>query len=263
MRLVIKKMFYNEMMNRFILIFATVIATNPLYANEPAPHDAPAPKPAPKPAAKVAAKATPKVEAAPNEKSIEAFWDIARTQFEVRDYLKAAQTLEELVKVHPKHWEARPIGAWFYWEASKRTSGRERSSLEKSAETFIMDGLKDHADSWLYNREVGDFYRLRAGSISKAYPYYNRSVETFASATPVQKASLLDRLARSAEELGRNGDAVTASCRALEFDAKDQMALARIAKWSGNCKRKGINLDLENEHEAAPESPKSHGETSH
>ncbi len=194
--------------------------------------------------------------------SIEEHWKIARDHFEKRAYLEGAEQLQLLVNDHPTHWEARPIGAWFFWEASKRLAGHERSVLEKRAEAFILTGLVGNERSWFYNRELGDFYRLRAGSNAKAYPYYKQAVDNFESASKVQKAALLDRLARSAEELGRKGDAVTASCRALEFDPDDKMAKARLNNLTGNCKRKGINLDLEGESEVDPKNPKTPEESS-
>ncbi|HVJ63878.1 MAG TPA: hypothetical protein VM901_01345 [Bdellovibrionota bacterium] len=196
-------------------------------------------------------------------KSVVAYWANAKEHLAKREYLEAASELERLVTDHPSESDARPIGAWFYWEASKRLTGAERSKLEKKAEAFILAGHAGNETSWFYNRELGDFYRLRVGSTTKSHDYYQKAVEHFASASKVQKAALLDRVARSAEELGRKGDAVLASCRALEFDAEDKMAKNRILALSGNCTRKGVNLKLEGVNAADPESPKSHEGSSH
>lgn len=197
--------------------------------------------------------------------TLEEHWQTARSQYDSHQYQAAAETLEKLLKEYPDHWQARPIGAWFYWEASKNNAGQDRVALEKKAENMILDGLKDSANlkSWVYEREVGDFYRLRVGSTTKAYPYYQKSVEYFESANQVQKAALLDRLARSSEELGRKGDAVTASCKALELDPEDKMAKNRIKNLAGNCTRKGINLKMEGESETEPAAPKPAEESHH
>lgn len=195
--------------------------------------------------------------------TVEQHWAIARDHFEKREYLAGAEQLQKLVEDHPSHFEARPIGAWFFWEASKHLAGHERSAMEKKAESFILGGFKANETSWFYNRELGDFYRLRVGSNPKAYPYYKQAVDNFGTATKIQKAALLDRLARSSEELGRKGDAVTASCRALELDPEDKMAKGRIKNLAGNCKRKGINLDFEDVSADVPEIPKTPEGSSH
>ena len=196
-------------------------------------------------------------------KSVVAYWATAKEHLAKREYLEAANELERLVADHPSESDPRPIGAWFFWEASKRLTGGERSKLEKKAEAFILAGHAGNETSWFYNRELGDFYRLRVGSTTKSHDYYQKAVEHFASASNVQKAALLDRVARSSEELGRKGDAVLASCRALEFDAEDKMAKNRIQALSGNCTRKGVNLKLEGVNAADPEIPKSHEGSSH
>jgi tetratricopeptide (TPR) repeat protein len=194
--------------------------------------------------------------------TIKEHWAIAKNHFEKREYLQGAEQLEKLVSEHPNHFDARPIGAWFFWEASKRLAGSERSALEARAEAFILAGLPANQESWFYHRELGDFYRLRVGSTTKSHIHYQQAVKYFESASKIQKAALLDRLARSSEELGRKGDAVTASCRALEFDPDDKMAQARIKNLAGNCKRKGFNLDLEDESADAPKTPTSDEATS-
>lgn len=197
--------------------------------------------------------------------TIEEHWQTAKKYFEAKEYLEAAKSLEKLLSDHPSHWEARPMGAWFYWEASKKSTGSERSTLEKKAEHIILEGLKNPSEqeSWLYHRELGDFYKLRKNDAIRAYPYYKKSTELFSKASSTQKASVYDRLARTAEELGRKGEAVEASCRALELDPKDKMALARIKKLSGDCKRKNINVSLPGEDEADPKKPKPDEGSSH
>lgn len=197
--------------------------------------------------------------------TIEQHWEVAKSLYESREYSQAGDAVAKLLAEHPQHWDARPIGAWFYWEASKRANGSDRTNLEKKAEAMILEGLRtpELTTSWVYQREIGDFYRLRQASNVKAYPYYKNSVEHFASASPIQQASLLDRLARSAEELGRKGEAVKASCQALELDPSDHMAKNRLKKLAGNCERKGIHVKTEDGSEAHPKDPKPDAAKSH
>jgi len=182
------------------------------------------------------------------QRNSEDLWKIAECFRKEGDVRQAVASLREIVRKDPQDIEASFIAAWLIWEEGHKNGGRDEQRATKEALQELKRSRVNNPSHWLMDTEIGDFYYLRMRAPQLAYPEYlkarNHYDGDFArnvdKASSGRKASIENRIARSAEGLGRPGEAVEASCRALFFDPDDKEALQRIKKHSGSCDKKGV-----------------------
>jgi tetratricopeptide (TPR) repeat protein len=183
------------------------------------------------------------------QRSSEDLWRVAECFRNENDIRQAVASLREITRKDPKDIEAAFIAAWLIWEEGHKKGGREEQSAIKEALDELKKSRINNPTHWLIDTEIGDFYFLRMQAPHLAYPEYLKArshydgdfARNVDKASVGRKASIENRIARSAEAIGRKGEAVEASCRALFFDPDDKEALERIEKLSGSCERKAVS----------------------
>jgi len=182
------------------------------------------------------------------QKTSEDLWNIAECFKNQKDYRQAVASLRQVVRKDPQDIEAVFVLAWMLWEEGRYIGGREEKLNTRKALQELKNARISNPTHWLLDVEIGDFYFLRMSAPDLAYPEYitarkhytgdfARSVD---EATIGRKASIENRIARTAAAIGRKGEAVEASCRALFYDPDDKEAKKRIEDLSGSCDRKGV-----------------------
>lgn len=175
-------------------------------------------------------------------------WKIAECYQEQANIDQAVASLREIVRKDSKNLEASFVMAWLTWEQGRAIGGRSEKKKLQEALGHLTRARKNNPTHWLLDVEIGDFYFLRLKKPELAYPEYlkarsnydgdfSRDVE---AASKGRKTSIENRIARTALILGRKGEAVEASCRALYFDPDDAEAKLRIENLSGSCARKAV-----------------------
>jgi tetratricopeptide (TPR) repeat protein len=175
-------------------------------------------------------------------------WALAECFFKSGSILRAAEALDQMVDAHPREIEAAATGAWLYWQESTRVGGSEEKKRIEQALGLLSRARSANPSSWELYTEIGDFYSLRLNQADQAYAFYLKARELASGdssrkipeASPGRKAAIENRIARSAEQLDRKGEAVEASCRALFFDPDDATAKRRVEKLFGSCVRKQV-----------------------
>jgi tetratricopeptide (TPR) repeat protein len=177
------------------------------------------------------------------------YWKTMTCYFQQNEFEKAAQTGELLLSKHPNNLQAYTLTSWFYWKTSNKLSGSQESDLIEKALQLLNQMVAQFPQSWQAYVERSDYYYLRLKRLDLAYAdlikardlYHLAEAESRSQeATVGQKASIENRIARISENLGRTGEAVEASCRALYFDPDDPSALDRIKRLAGSCLRKKV-----------------------
>lgn len=182
------------------------------------------------------------------QKSTEDLWRVAECYRKEGDPKQAVASLREIVRKDPRDLEASFIAAWLLWEDGHRRGGREEQDKTREALEELKSARVNNPSHWLMDTELGDFYLLRLKAPELAFPEYIKArghydgdfARNVENASPGRKASIENRIARTADMIGRKGESVEASCRALFFDPDDKEALARIERLSGSCERKGV-----------------------
>lgn len=182
------------------------------------------------------------------QRTTEDLWAVSECFRKEGDSSQAIASLREIQRKSPQELEASFIVAWLIWEEGHKKGGSEEQKGVQEALNELKKARVNNPTHWLLDVEIGDFYFLRMKAPQLAYPeflnarkHYDgdfaRSVE---KASPGRKAAIENRIARTVEVLGRPGEAVEASCRALFFDPDDKEALKRIETHSGSCERKDV-----------------------
>ncbi|MEO5668387.1 MAG: tetratricopeptide repeat protein [Bdellovibrionota bacterium] len=182
------------------------------------------------------------------QKTSEELWKVAECFRRENESSQAVASLRAIVRKDPRDLEASFVAAWLLWEDGHHKGGREEQNKTREALEELKKARMNNPSHWMMDTELGDFYLLRLKAPELAMPEYlkarshydgdfARSVE---NASTGRKTSIENRIARTADMLGRKGEAVEASCRALFFDPDDKEALARIERLAGSCERKGI-----------------------
>jgi tetratricopeptide (TPR) repeat protein len=182
------------------------------------------------------------------QKSTEDLWRVAECFRKEGDPKQAVASLREIVRKDPRDLEASFIAAWLLWEDGHRRGGREEQDKTREALEELKSARVNNPSHWLMDTELGDFYLLRLKAPELAFPEYIKArshydgdfARNVENASPGRKVSIENRIARTADMIGRKGESVEASCRALFFDPDDKEALARIERLSGSCERKGV-----------------------
>ncbi len=182
------------------------------------------------------------------QKSKDELWTMSECFFKIGDSVKAAEILRKLSREFPRELKAYFAASWLLWQ-----SGRTLNRTEETAKTLEALGELERArvsnpNHWEVDVEMGDFYSLRLRNPEKAYVEYERArkhydgdyARSVPKAVPGMKAAIENRIARVTEKLGRNGEAVEASCRALFYDPDDKAAKERVERLSGSCVRKQV-----------------------
>ncbi len=182
------------------------------------------------------------------QRSSEDLWKVAECFRKEDDTKQAVASLREISRQFPQDLEASFIAAWLIWEEGHRRGGREEQNKTREALEELKKARLNNPSHWLMDTELGDFYLLRMKAPELAMPEYLKArshydgdfARNVEAASVGRKTSIENRIARTAELLGRMGEAVEASCRALFFDPDDKEALMRIERRSGSCERKGV-----------------------
>ena len=182
------------------------------------------------------------------QRTSEDLWIVAECFKKQKDYRQAVASLRQIVRKDPQDIEAVFVLAWMLWEEGRHVGGRQEKLRTRKALQELKNARIINPTHWLLDVEIGDFYFLRMSAPDMAYPEYilarkhydgdfARSVD---KASMGRKSSIENRIARTAEVIGRKGEAVEASCRALYYDPDDKEAEERIKRLSGSCDRKGV-----------------------
>ncbi len=182
------------------------------------------------------------------QQSSEDLWNIAECFRDQKDYRQSVASLRQIVRKDPQDIEAVFVLAWMLWEEGRFIGGREEKLRTRKALQELKNARIINPTHWLLDSEIGDFYFLRMNAPDLAYPEYIKAREHYVGdfarsveeASKGRKSSIENRIARTAELIGRKGEAVEASCLALYYDPDDKEADERIKKLSGSCDRKGI-----------------------
>jgi len=182
------------------------------------------------------------------QKTTEDLWKVAECFRKENDPKQAVASLREITRKDPKDLEASFIAAWLLWEEGHRLGGREEQSKTREALEELKKARVNNPSHWQMDTELGDFYLLRLKAPELAFPEYIKArlhydgdfARNVENASVGRKTAIENRIARTADLIGRKGEAVEASCRALFFDPDDKEALARIERLSGSCERKGV-----------------------
>lgn len=183
-----------------------------------------------------------------SQKTAEDLWRVAECFRKENDPKQAIASLREITRKDPRDLEASFVAAWLLWEEGRRLGGREEQSKTREALEELKKARVNNPSHWQMDTELGDFYLLRLKAPELAFPEYIKArahydgdfARNVESASVGRKASIENRIARTADLIGRKGESVEASCRALFFDPDDKEALARIERLSGSCERKGV-----------------------
>jgi tetratricopeptide (TPR) repeat protein len=182
------------------------------------------------------------------QKTSEDLWKVAECFRKEGDPGQAIASLREITRKDPRDLEAAFITAWLLWEDGHRRGGREEQARTREALEELKQARVNNPSHWLMDTELGDFYLLRLKAPELAYPEYVKArshydgdfARNVEAASVGRKTAIENRIARTSEMIGRKGEAVEASCRAMFFDPDDKEALQRIERLSGSCERKGV-----------------------
>jgi tetratricopeptide (TPR) repeat protein len=183
------------------------------------------------------------------QKTSENLWQVAECFRKEGETRQAIASLREIIRKDPRDLEASFITAWLLWEEGRRIGGRDEQNRTKEALEELKKARINNPTHWMMDVELGDFYFLRMRAPQLAHPEYLKArahydgdfARNVDKASAGRKTSIENRIARTAHALGRNGEAVEASCRALFFDPDDKEALDRIKNLAGSCERKGVS----------------------
>ena len=182
------------------------------------------------------------------QKTSEELWKVAECFRKEGDPGQAIASLREVTRKDPRDIEAAFVTAWLLFEDGHRRGGREEQNRTREALEELKQARVNNPSHWLMDTELGDFYLLRLKAPELAFPEYIKArshydgdfARNVEAASVGRKTSIENRIARTAEMIGRKGEAVEASCRAMFFDPDDKEALTRIERLAGSCERKGV-----------------------
>lgn len=182
------------------------------------------------------------------QKSNDDLWRLADCLFKRGETQRTIKTLRELRLRGSKDIETYAIASWLLWNEAQSRSSEQEKILKSEAEAELDQAVAELPRHWAAYVERGDFASLNLGSAERAYADYVKAREfyegskTFAipPASSGRRAAIENRIARVSEALGRRGEAVEASCRALYFDPDDKSAQERIERLAGSCVRKNV-----------------------
>jgi tetratricopeptide (TPR) repeat protein len=182
------------------------------------------------------------------QKSSKDLWNVAQCYQEAGDPGQSVSSLRELVRKNPQELEAYFIAAWLLWDEGHKAGGSKEIDRSREAVEELQNARLANPTHWMVDVEMGDFFALRLKAPEKAIAEYQKARQHYdgdyaravPAASPGRKTAIENRLARTSASLGRKGEAVEASCRALFFDPDDDEAKRRIEKLSGSCDRKKV-----------------------
>lgn len=176
------------------------------------------------------------------------FWNLSQCYYQGGNFAKAVQILKSIYRENPKEVDAIFVASWLLWSDGHSVGGELEEIRTKEALEELTRLKEAQPKDWRVRVELGDYYFLRLNKAVEAYAEYNEARRIYdgdysrsvPAAESGRKASIENRIARTAEVLGRKGEAVEASCRALFFDPDDKSAQKRIEKAHGSCNRKEV-----------------------
>ncbi len=184
-------------------------------------------------------------------------WNLADCFFQIGVTPTATEILMVILQKNPKSIEAYATAAWLRWQEGQGLGGAQERRLTEEAVGILEKARVSNPTDWRVDTEIGDFYHLRMNETERAYASYVQARKHYdgdyarnvPKAPAGRKAAIENRIARSAEILGRKGEAVEASCRALYWDPDDPAAANRLKKLEGSCTRKKVRDPREEEAE--------------
>lgn len=184
-------------------------------------------------------------------------WNLSDCFFQIGVTQTATEILMVILQKNPKSIEAYATAAWLRWQEGQSLGGAQERRLTEDAVSILEKARISNPTHWGVDTEIGDFYYLRMNEPERAYASYVQARKHYdgdyarnvPKAPAGRKAAIENRIARSAEILGRKGEAVEASCRALYWDPDDPAAASRLKKLEGSCTRKKVRDPREEEAE--------------
>jgi tetratricopeptide (TPR) repeat protein len=182
------------------------------------------------------------------QKENDDLWNLAECYFKISAPEKAAEILREITRKNPQDLEAYFTSSWLLWSRGRLLGGSEERKKTLEALEELQRARVANPTHWEADVELGDFYALRLDLPEKAYAEYLKARAHYEGdysrnvprADLGRRASIENRIARTAERLERRGEAVEASCRALFFDPDDPSAKTRLERLFGSCVKKGV-----------------------
>lgn len=175
-------------------------------------------------------------------------WNLADCFFKIGVTNTTIEILRTIGNRNPKALDAFFTAAWLLWQDGRAAGGAEERKRTADAIGELEKARLLNPTNWEVDTEIGDFYYLRLNQPERAYSEYLKArshydgdyARNVPKASNGRKASIEDRIARTAERLDRKGEAVESSCRALFFDPDDPNAQERIKRLSGSCTKKDV-----------------------
>lgn len=175
-------------------------------------------------------------------------WNVADCHYQKRNYEKTIDVLREVRRRNSHELDAFFTAAWLLWKVGSSRGGADETRMTAEALKELQDASLQHPTNWKVFTEIGDFYFLRLNQPDKAYAQYLNARKYYkgdyarksAEAPQGLKAAIEARIGRTAEKLGRKGEAVEASCRALFLDPDDKGSEERVERLFGSCDRKKV-----------------------
>jgi len=189
----------------------------------------------------------PGCELMPQKKASD-LWEVAECYFKMGLSLKAGDVLKEIAKKDPRDLDAFFTASWMLWNESLSKQGDLEKHFQDQSLEMLNQAVDHNPTDWQVYVERGDHFYLRLNDVTKAYAEYIKAQSLYQGdfsrkilpAEVGRKASIEARIARTTEKLGRKGESVEASCRALYFDPDDKGSKDRIERLHGSCTRKKV-----------------------
>lgn len=200
------------------------------------------------------------------QRNIEELWEAAECYWTDLNYGKAVDILREGFRRKPDELDAYFVAGWLLWLEGQNLGGKAETLRSNEALSFYNRAISSNPTHWRAFSERGDFYYLRLNLPDKAYADYLKAKRhsggdfsrQVPEASPGAMASIENRIARAAEQFGRRGEAVEASCRALYYDPDDTSAKQRIERLFGSCTRKKVEDPRKNGEKNSEKKSEAH-----
>ena len=175
-------------------------------------------------------------------------WNLSECFHKIGVVNTTVEILKTISQRNPKDLEAYFTASWLLWQEGRNQGGADERKRTQEAMAELERARLSNPSHWEVDTEIGDFYFLRLNQPELAYPEYIRARKHYdgdyarnvPKAEAGRKASIENRIARTAEKIDRKGEAVEASCRALFFDPDDAGATQRLDRMKGSCTRKNV-----------------------
>ena len=179
-------------------------------------------------------------------------WTVSECHYEKRNFEKTIDVLREIRRRDVHELDAYFTTAWLLWRMGTARGGADETRFVAEAIKELQEASSKHPTNWKVFTEVGDFYFLRLNQPDKAYAEYLNARKYYkgdfsrksTEASKGQKAAIEARIGRTSEKIGRKGEAVEASCRALFLDPDDKGSEDRVNRLFGSCDRKKVKDPL-------------------